>query len=230
MTRVRLRVTPAQTGAGIVALVAGYASYRHIFHVARLAGEPFSVAAAYPFATDGLIIVATAVLFDRTRTGWGKFVGRAGLAAGVGATLAYNILSTRPDLVAMPEVRAAVAAWPAVAFLLAIEILTTGRRRGPQSTPAPDMSASDPDTSGVPDSVPDVFPARPDGVPASGVTPPGRWRRGAVRQAVIAHAVEHCPSTDPEHIRAYLGAGSVRHIRRVLRTLTPESTREQVPA
>ncbi|HKS97990.1 MAG TPA: DUF2637 domain-containing protein, partial [Rugosimonospora sp.] len=43
----------------MVAVIAGLASYIHIFRVARQAGEQALVAGLLPFASDGLIVVGS---------------------------------------------------------------------------------------------------------------------------------------------------------------------------
>ncbi|RGC64988.1 hypothetical protein C5N14_30830 [Micromonospora sp. MW-13] len=208
----------SRAGAGLVAGVAGFASYQHIYHVATAAGEHASVAAVLPLSADGLIVVATAALVDDKRNRrQPRLSARVGLMAGIAATLAANIISTRPDLLDDPSVRMAVAGWPAVAFLLSVEILTrrgTPRQHQPDmSPPDVDMSPHNPDT--VPDTVPDVFPARPDHVPPTG----RRWRRGELTRQV-QQAVDECADLTPEHLAEVTG-GSLRHVRRILDKIRP---------
>lgn len=115
---------------GLVALVAGYASFSHIFAVARQAGEHVSVAAVLPLSIDGLILVGTLAMLDDKRSGRKpRLSARLAVAFGIIATLAANIASAHPTWTAR-----AVAAVPPVAFLLAVEVLS---RRGKLIRPEP---------------------------------------------------------------------------------------------
>lgn len=108
---------------GLVAAVAGYASYTHIFKVATEAGEHASVAAVVPLSIDGLILVGTLAMLEDKRSGRRpRLSARLAVAFGVVATLAANIASAQPSTSAR-----LVAAVPPLAFLIAIEVLS---RRG----------------------------------------------------------------------------------------------------
>ncbi|GIG92368.1 hypothetical protein Pen02_73040 [Plantactinospora endophytica] len=125
ITSITSRATTA-----LVALIAGYASFRHIVQVATEAGEHSSVAVALPFAIDGAILVGTLAMLDDKRSGRKPRVSaRLAVAFGIVATLAANIASAQPTWTAR-----AVAAVPPVAFLLAIEVLS---RRGKLIRPEP---------------------------------------------------------------------------------------------
>lgn len=115
---------------GLVALVAGYASFTHIYDVAREAGERASVAAVLPLSIDGLILVGTLAMLDDKRNGRKpRLSARLAVAFGVVATLAANIASAQPTITAR-----LVAAVSPVAFLLAVEVLS---RRGKLIRPEP---------------------------------------------------------------------------------------------
>ncbi|WP_167454665.1 DUF2637 domain-containing protein [Micromonospora arborensis] len=115
---------------GLVALVAGYASFSHIFQVARQAGEQVSVAAVLPLSIDGLILVGTLAMLDDKRSGRKpRLSARLAVAFGIVATLAANVASAHPTWTAR-----AVAAVPPVAFLIAVEVLS---RRGKLIHPEP---------------------------------------------------------------------------------------------
>ncbi|MER7589353.1 DUF2637 domain-containing protein [Micromonospora sp. NPDC127501] len=125
MTSVTSRLT-----TGLVALVAGYASFSHIFKVARQAGEHVSVAAVLPLSIDGLILVGTLAMLDDKRSGRKpRLSARLAVAFGIVATLAANVASAHPTWTAR-----AVAAVPPVAFLIAVEVLS---RRGKLIHPEP---------------------------------------------------------------------------------------------
>ncbi|WUI85919.1 DUF2637 domain-containing protein [Micromonospora zamorensis] len=80
-------------------MVAGYASFSHIFNVARQAGEHVSVAAVLPLSIDGLILVGTlAMLEDKRSNRKPGLPGRLAVAFGIVATLAANAASARPGI------------------------------------------------------------------------------------------------------------------------------------
>ncbi|WP_433228982.1 DUF2637 domain-containing protein [Micromonospora sp. CA-248260] len=113
----------SRLSTGLVALVAGYASFSHIYAVARSAGEHVSVASVLPLSIDGLILVGTLAMLDDKRSNRKpRLSARLAVAFGIIATLAANIASAQPTWTAR-----AVAAVPPVAFLLAVEVLS---RRG----------------------------------------------------------------------------------------------------
>jgi hypothetical protein len=110
----------------VVAGVAGFSSYRHIVEVAQRAGEHAAVAAVLPLSIDGLIVVGTMAMVEDKRAGRRpRISARVALGVGVIATLAANIASAQPHLTAR-----LVAAVPAVAFLITVEVLARiGRQR-----------------------------------------------------------------------------------------------------
>lgn len=117
--------------AAVVAVVAGYSSWNHIVEVARTAGEDSSVANVLPLSIDGLIVVGTMAMVADKRGGRSpRLSARVALGFGVVATLAANIASAQPTVTAR-----LVAAVPAVAFLIAVEVLARAGR--PTAHPAP---------------------------------------------------------------------------------------------
>ncbi|HEY0700424.1 MAG TPA: DUF2637 domain-containing protein [Micromonospora sp.] len=120
----------SRLSTALVALVAGYASFSHIYAVARHAGEHVSVASVLPLSIDGLILVGTLAMLDDKRSDRKpRLSARLAVAFGIVATLAANIASAHPTWTAR-----AVAAVPPVAFLLAVEVLS---RRGKLINPEP---------------------------------------------------------------------------------------------
>lgn len=110
----------SRASATAVALVAGYSSFSHIAHVALSYGERPEVAYALPFAIDGLLIVATtAMISDKKHNRKVRKSARVAFAFGVLASLAANIASAQPNIGAR-----LVASVPALALLLAIEVLS----------------------------------------------------------------------------------------------------------
>ena len=114
----------SRTGAAAAAGVAGFASYQHIVQVAEGFGESPMVATVLPLSIDGLIVVGTMAMIEDKRAGRRpRLSARVALGFGVVATLAANIASAQPS----PGARL-MAAVPAVAFLLAVEVLArTGK-------------------------------------------------------------------------------------------------------
>lgn len=108
----------ASRGAvAIVAAVAGVISYGHIRAVALAAGETELAALLLPLSVDGLIVASTAALLANLDPR-GRRLARLALWVGIAATIGGNVASAEPGPVPM-----VVAATPAVAFLLSVEVL-----------------------------------------------------------------------------------------------------------
>ncbi len=123
----------------VVAAVAAVMSYGHLRAVATEQGEDAAV--LFPLSVDGLIAAASLVLLVRRRCGQpGGALAWTGLLVGVAATVAGNVASAEPTLLAR-----LVAAWPPVAFALSYELLLALLR--PASAPA---EAPDPAPAGAP--------------------------------------------------------------------------------
>ena len=126
-----------------VAAVAAWISYRHAVEIVTAHGETGAVGRLYPVVIDGLIVAASMVLLDAARhrepaprLAWWL------LGAGIGATLAANVLAGVPS----GWLGAIVAAWPAAAFVGCYELLMMlVRASARRAVPA------------VPDDVPDPF-------------------------------------------------------------------------
>jgi hypothetical protein len=120
---------------GLVAAVAGFASYLHITKVAHEAGEHGAVAAVLPLSIDGLILVGTLAMLEDKRDGRRpRLSARIAVGFGVVATLAANIASAADTMTAR-----LVAAVPPIAFLIAVEVLSRRGRKveGVATTDAP---------------------------------------------------------------------------------------------
>lgn len=114
----------SRAAAGLVAGIAGFASYNHIVKVARETGERVEVAAVLPLSIDGLIVVGTMAMIDDKRHGRKpRISARVALGFGVVATLAANVASAQDTLTAR-----LVAAVPALAFLISVEVLARSGR------------------------------------------------------------------------------------------------------
>lgn len=185
----------ARAGAGAVALVAGYASYRHIMDVAANAGEHGSVAAVLPLSIDGLIIAAAAAMLDDKRNHRRpRWSARIALVFGVVATIAANVASAEPTTTAR-----LVAAVPAVSFLLAVEVaLRVGK---PIDDPAP----------ATPETVAAWLAEQPEVTPEPELKPaPVTTRRRARPKSLtnaqkVARAAKALPAGSPAEIAAKAG-------------------------
>ena len=126
------RVVRATTVAAVVvvAAVAAVVSFAHMREVADRAGEAWR-AWLLPLSVDGLVVAASMVLLTRRRAGLAAgWLPWAALLGGVGASLAANVAAAEPTATAR-----VVAAWPALAFAVAFELLLQ-QRRMPVADPA----------------------------------------------------------------------------------------------
>ena len=126
-----------------VAAVAGWISYRHAVEVVTVHGEPGSVGRWYPVVIDGLIVAASMVLLDAARhREQAPSLARWLLAAGIGATLAANVLAGVPS----GWLGAVIASWPALAFVGCYELLMmlvrASARRASPGAPEPPSDPS----------------------------------------------------------------------------------------
>lgn len=130
----RLITALAAVAVVAIAVVAAIVSYRHALTVARDHGETGATAYMTPITIDGLVVVASMVMLDAARRRQHPPVlAWCALALGIGATLAVNILYG----VQHGPVGAVIAAWPAVALTIAVELLMGMIRRRAVPAPAP---------------------------------------------------------------------------------------------
>jgi hypothetical protein len=147
--------------ATAVAGIAGYASYWHQVHVAKMAGEGDDLAHLLPFSVDGLLVVASVAMVDARAEGRKpSWKTKLGFTIGIAASVGANVMSAQPTVLGR-----AVAAWPALALLLVVEILSSrGRKLKDKDTPervTPVKQAVD-ITAGAPVRLPvPVSPAAP---------------------------------------------------------------------
>jgi len=125
----------------VVAAVAAVVSYEHMRTVAERAGEQWR-SLLLPLSVDGLVVAASMVLLTRRRAGLpGGRLAWCALLGGVGASLAANIAAAEPTATAR-----VVAAWPALAFAVAFELLLQ-QRREPVADPVDDPVGEDSPTA-----------------------------------------------------------------------------------
>ena len=179
-----------------VASIAAWSSYSHMVHVALRYGERPEVAYVLPISVDGMLLVASTVMVDDKRAGGAvRWSARVAFTAGVAASVAANIAAGQPTLGAR-----IVAAWPAVALLLVVEMLS--RSRGPEAS---DQTVASPDTE-----------QKPPPVSTSQSQSPTRPRRRSAAQttADIADIRAQRPDASAAEIAVALGL-SERHVRRL---------------
>lgn len=130
------------TAAGIVASIAGYASYWHQVAVAAQAGERTELAHVIPLSVDGVLVVASIVMVDSRREGRKpSWQTKLGFVTGIAASVGANVMSAHPTLLGR-----AVAAWPAVGLLLVVEMLSSkGKLRKDEPTPVAEIARVTPE-------------------------------------------------------------------------------------
>jgi hypothetical protein len=172
--------------AGAVALIAGFSSYMHMVHVALACAERREVAYALPVSVDGMLVVATVVMVDDKRhTHRVRPVARLAVSVGVAASVAANIAAAHPTIGAR-----IVAAWPAVALLLVVEMLA----RPPAATagfPPTSAARREPPPAAVAADPPQLFPPpgqRRPGAPTAARHPPPEGDQAAASSAAAAPA------------------------------------------
>ena len=130
------------TTAAVVCAVAAFAavvSYSHIYGLGRAHGQDGTAARLLPLSVDGLILAASLVLLHEARNGrhapgLARFMLWLGIGATIGANVAYGA--------GYGLLGALISAWPAVAFIGAVEIAMqqVRRARAPQAaTGGPDV-------------------------------------------------------------------------------------------
>lgn len=108
------------TSAAVVAGIAGYASYWHQVAVTTAAGERSEIAHVIPLSVDGMLVVASVVMVDDRQQGRKpRWSARIAFLVGTLATIGANVAGAHPTLMGRT-----VAAWPALALLLVVEMLS----------------------------------------------------------------------------------------------------------
>lgn len=119
-----------------VAVIAAVVSFSHIDTLALAHGYAPGTARLLPFSVDGLIVASSMVLLTEARAQQeAPALARAGLVLGIVATVLANVAAgARYGLTG-----AVVNAWPALAFIVATEILV-GQMRRARAIPAPEST------------------------------------------------------------------------------------------
>lgn len=112
-----------------VAGIAAVASYSHMRHLALQYGQDQLIATLLPVSVDGMLVVATVALGDGRQYRWSAWLA---FWVGVVASVIANVLAAEPSAIAR-----CISAWPAIAFLLVVEVITRGGRLRPAPVLAP---------------------------------------------------------------------------------------------
>ncbi|HET9081668.1 MAG TPA: DUF2637 domain-containing protein [Trebonia sp.] len=155
-----------------VAVIAAIVSFSHIETLALSHGQPIWDARFLPVSVDGMLVVSSLTLLADARARRpAPGLARAGLVLGVVATVAANVVFG----VHAGPVGAVISAWPAVAFIVATEILV-GQMRRAGGIPSYEDTAK---TVAAPLS-PAVPPDAPQSVPVATVSPAPVGTQGTV--------------------------------------------------
>jgi hypothetical protein len=150
-----LRRIASLAGALVVAAIAALASYSHMRGLALRYGQPELISDLLPISVDGMMVVATIALGDGRRNRWSAW---AAFWTGVTASVLANVLAAQPSGIAR-----CISAWPAIAFLLVVEVITRGGRSH-ASSDTDDEAQQLPAQKGTPTVAPtpdEPQPARP---------------------------------------------------------------------
>jgi hypothetical protein len=197
-----------------VAGIAAWSSWSHMVHVALRFGERPEVAYVLPLSVDGMLIVAsTAMVEDKRRGRTVRWSARIAFTAGVAASVAANIAAAHPSAGAR-----IVAAWPAVALLLVVEILSRTRPPSGSTEPEPDPSGGGSRQSPPPERPTKwrTEPAKRHPRPTGAVQDPAGRQPGSGRAAdIVAQVRAERPDATYADIAVAAGV-SERHVRRLL--------------
>lgn len=196
---------------GAVAGIAAYASYSHMRELALEHHQTHVVASLLPVSVDGMLIVATLVMREDRQAGlkvrpwaWVAFV------LGVAASIVANVLAAADDVTSR-----VISAWPALALLLVIEVLATGKK----------VAA----VAAVLDS-PAELPAEPAVVETDVMTPPAAAKpaKKAPAAAKVAKVRATNPAMPQEEVAKKAGV-SVRTVARHWQDTSPRVNGTEVP-
>lgn len=177
-----------------VAGIAAIASYSHMRHLAIQYGQDRLIATLLPMSVDGMLVVATVALGDGRRYRWSAWLA---FWVGVVASVIANVLAAQPSAIAR-----CISAWPAIAFLLVVEVITRGGRIRPRES-AP-IAAEEPPAVPIQGPVEPTVADTPDeaspSLPASAVKIARlRQRTPALKQEEVARKARVSLSTVKRH-------------------------------
>jgi hypothetical protein len=215
----------------VVAGIAAWASWHHMVEVATKFGEDPLVSRWVPLSVDGMLVVASAVMADDKTAGRRpRASAKVAFTIGVIASVGANIAAAEPTLGAR-----VVAAWPAIALLLVVEMLTrSGKPVNVAQRVIVEEAATDPEPALTPAAV-TAAPTGPVGPaadvtqvePPRRVTPPVLTSRAKVERALAAR-----PDGTPAQIAADADVSESTARRYMPRnfTLPPPSPSDRLPA
>ncbi|MGH3264506.1 MAG: DUF2637 domain-containing protein, partial [Trebonia sp.] len=205
-----------------VAVVAEIVSFTHIEALALAHGYAPGTARLLPVSVDSLIVAASlACLTEARARGEASRLSRAGLVLGIVATLGANVAAGAQFGV----VGALVNAWPAVAFIVASEILLS-MVRAARDVPSADEDAGTvaaavpvpPAT--VPETAAETVPADvPVAEPVSTVPPVPVVAPRAVAARAPRRAAGGKPKAPERVFAAEIGQGELPSLREVKRRM-----------
>jgi hypothetical protein len=202
--------------AAVVAGIAAWSSYSHMVHVALRFGERPEVAYVLPFSVDGMLVVSATAMVDDKRSGRPvRPAARIAFTAGVLASIAANIAAAEPTSGAR-----IVAAWPALALLLVVEMLSRSghAQRQAAATGTAEQPAQVPAVSDAAIELPPEHPEPPAEVPPTGSMShkPARSRQPtAVTRQLATEIIATEPGVTRKEVAARVGV-STRRLREVL--------------
>ncbi|MEW2382305.1 DUF2637 domain-containing protein [Micromonospora sp. NPDC047707] len=181
--------------AAVVAGVAAIASYSHMRDLAAEHGQGPLLANLLPVSVDGMLIVASAVTADdRAADRRPRLSARVSFVVGVVASIVANVLAAPPDPVAR-----VISAWPALALLLVVEMLSGGGRHA--EVGQADVGADSPDGGAV-KTPPASGPGRPS---AAGRVLAARQAAPAASVAEVARQAGVSARTARRHLNEAAG-------------------------
>ena len=217
----------------IVAAIAAWSSYWHMVHVALRYGERDEVAYVLPLSVDGVLTVAAIVMSEDRRNHHSvRTSAKIAFTTGLAASIAANVSAAHPTLGGR-----LIAAWPAVALFLIVEMLTYTRQEASNHTANPrskDVPAQPRrvgnELGGGPEQIQHPEPEHRESIRNNGNVPGGQPRAAARRPkhltrdlALDIMAAE--PHLSRDEVATKLGI-STRRLRSVLTSPAPPGSTE----
>jgi hypothetical protein len=201
-----VRRVASLAGALVVAAIAALASYSHMRGLALRYGQPELIADLLPVSVDGMMVVATVALGDGRRNRWSAWVA---FWTGVIASVLANVLAAQPSGIAR-----CISAWPAIAFLLVVEVITRGGR-GHTSTadqPRPIIAQHAPDPAPALDALQPGTPTPTQKARTTRQKKPARSRRRPLAETrdLAANLRRQTPDITQAELARRLGISATR--------------------